>query len=482
MPAATLDLIEPAYRWCPPLDDTLGGEVADLCAAVGFAPDPEQRLILDAAFGLRDGGPVRDVGIVAPRQNLKTGVLKMMALGWLFLTEERLTVWSAHEFSTAQEAFRDMCVLLESLPDLEREVLAIHRASGGEAIELRGDRRLRFKARTKGGGRGLTGNRIILDEAMYLRPDHMGALVPTLRAVRDPQLVYAGSAGLLESAEWRRIRDRGRAADDDALVYFEWGDRDAWSGCVDLECMHMPGVTGCALDDEDRWWATNTALTAGRITVETLRADRRTLPPVEFARETLGWWEDPPDADAVDDVLSGWPTAVADRGPSGSLTLGIDVSADGRTAAIVAHGDGVVECVEWRKGAGVGWVPDRVAELRAKHKVSAVGLIGGQAPAASLAPSIRDVTVLTSTQASAASTAFAQDVNEGRLRHWSRTERDPLDVAVATAVRAYSADGWRWSRRGSRADTSPLLAAVVARHLAEKRTPMSTDQLLRSFG
>ena len=83
MPAATLDLVAPAHRWCPPLDDTLGSEVADLCEAVGYRPDPEQRLVLDAAFGLRGHRPaVRDIGVVAPRQNLKTGLLKMMALGW----------------------------------------------------------------------------------------------------------------------------------------------------------------------------------------------------------------------------------------------------------------------------------------------------------------------------------------------------------------------------------------------------------------
>ena len=49
-----------------------------------------------------------ETAIVAPRQNLKTGTLKQGALGWMFLLDRRLIVWSAHEFSTAQEAFRDM--------------------------------------------------------------------------------------------------------------------------------------------------------------------------------------------------------------------------------------------------------------------------------------------------------------------------------------------------------------------------------------
>jgi hypothetical protein len=466
MPAGTLDLIAPAYHWTPPRSDTAGGEVADLCAAVNFTPDPEQQLILDAAFATP---VVRDIGIVAPRQNLKTGVLKMMALGWLFLTEERLTVWSAHEFSTAQEAFRDMCVLLESHPDLEREVLAIHRASGGEAIELKGDRRLRFKARTKGGGRGLTGNRIILDEAMYLRPDHMGALIPTLRAVRDPQLVYAGSAGLLESAEWRRIRDRGRAGDDDALAYVEWGDPQSWTGCAD-GCTHAFGMPGCALDDEARWWATNTALTAGRITVDTLRADRRTLPWLEFARETLGWWEDPP-ADGVDEALANWPACAA---PTATLSdpvhLGIDVSPNMASGAIVAAGwDGVrtvVEVVEHRRGTA--WIPDRLAELVEAHKPASVGLVAGS-PAAALMPDLPDtVTELKAAETTAACATFARAVTDEQVAH---LDQAPLNDAVAAGRRKFSGDGWRWSRRDSDGDIAPLYAATVARHLLTCQPP-----------
>lgn len=454
MPAATLDLVAPAFRWEPPRAVTDGPLVAELCDAVGFHPDPEQRLILDAVFA---DPPPRDVGIVAPRQNLKTATLQMMALGWLFITGERLVVWSAHEFNTAAEAFRDMEALIEGHPELRGEVKHIHRASGSEAIELRSGQRLRFKARTKGGGRGLTGNRIVLDEAMYLKPDHLGALVPTLRAVRDPQLVYAGSAGMLESHEWRRVRDRGRAGGDPQMAYFEWCDPDP-GGCAADDCLHQPGAVGCALDDEDRWRC-NTAL-GRRITLDTLRADRRTLPPVEFARETLGWWEDPPTADA-DDVLAGWAQAATERPVADPVALGVDVAPDGRGAAIVACDGAVLELVEWRSG-GTGWVAPRVAELRERHRVSGVGLMAAS-PAAALAEQIPDVAVLPAGQQGAASLALVQDINEGRL--WHRGQA-PLDVAVGSAVRALSGDGWRWSRRSSRADISPLMAAVVARWLA----------------
>ena len=475
MPAATLDLVAPAFVWEPPRAVTDGPLVAELCEAVGFVPDPEQRLILDATFA---DPPPRDVGIVAPRQNLKTATLQMMALGWLFITGERLVVWSAHEFNTAAEAFRDMVALIEGHPDLRGELLHVHRTSGAEAIELRDGRRLRFKARTKGGGRGLTGNRIVLDEAMYLRPDHLGALVPTLRAVVDPQLVYAGSAGMLDSAEWRRVRDRGRAGGDRDMAYFEWCDPDP--GCADAECTHWPpGVPGCALDDEARW-VCNTAL-GRRITLDTLRADRRTLPPMEFARETLGWWEDPPAGDS-DDALAGWvdrarPTAA----PGDPVALGVDVSPNMASAAIVACGRGpdgllVLEVVEHRRGTQ--WVADRLAELRARHGVAGVGAVAGS-PAEAL--DLPEVRYLKAGETTAGCAAFARDVNEGGLAH---RDDDRLNAAVAGAVRRFAGDGWRWSRRESGTDISPLYAAVVARFLLERvdMVDRSTEALMGSFG
>jgi hypothetical protein len=439
--------------------------VADLATLAGFTPDLEQRDALDVIFGFT-GQKVtaRDVAIVCPRQNMKTGLLKMCALGWLFITEDRLTVWSAHEFGTALEAFRDMCQLIESTPDLEREVGHIHRTSGAEAIEMRDGRRLRFKARTKGGGRGLTGNRIVLDEAMYLKADHMGALVPTLRAVPDPQLVYAGSAGMLASDVWRSVRDRGRAGGDTSLAYLEWADADEWS-CPD-GCTHAVG-SGCAMDDEARWWRSNPAL-GGRIHIESLRADRRTLPPIEFARETLGWWEDPP-TDGADDALASWPDrADPTASPAAPLMWGVDVSPNMASAAIGVCGSTpageCVELVDHRRGSA--WVPARVAELAAKHGPMTVGVVKGS-PAEALIPDLDPldgvtVKALTAADTTTACATFARGVTDGTVAH----RDDPrLNDAVAGARRKFAGDGWRWTRVGSDTDISPLYAVSVARHL-----------------
>lgn len=75
-----------------------------------------------------------------------------------------------------------MTELIEGTPVLAREIKAIHRGNGDEAIELTDNRRLLFKARTDKSGRGLTGDRTVLDEAFALKPTHMGSLLPTMAA------------------------------------------------------------------------------------------------------------------------------------------------------------------------------------------------------------------------------------------------------------------------------------------------------------
>lgn len=455
---AAPELLRPSFCWIPEYGETLGPEVGELATMAGFPPDPEQQMALDATFAMDPADPyrsaVRDVAICAPRQNLKTGYLKQAALGWLYVLELRLIVWSAHEFSTAQEAFRDMCQLIESCPDLDREVLAVHRGSGVEAIELTRDRRLKFKARTKSGGRGLTGDRIVLDEAMYLTASHLGALRPTLRAVKDPQLVLAGSAGLVESEVWRGYRDRGRAGGDPSTVWLEWGDPDP-SGCHEDGCDHAPAREGCALDDRARWWATNSAL-GRRIDEETLAADRRNLPAAEFARETLGWWDDP---DASTEIMFGgrWPDLADPSAERGSpVSFGVAVAPDREWAAIAVswrRPDGAVQVMVSDYHRGTDWITARAKELR--------GQWGGTFLASTAAKGLTPHAVEPSAAEQAlAHTSLDDLVMAGRLRHGNQPA---LNIAVAGAQWRPFGDTRTFDRKGS-TDITPLDAAALAVH------------------
>ena len=59
------EMVSPAFSYSPPRAYTIGPEVADLNALLGFTPDREQELILDEAFAVADDGlPAASRGLV----------------------------------------------------------------------------------------------------------------------------------------------------------------------------------------------------------------------------------------------------------------------------------------------------------------------------------------------------------------------------------------------------------------------------------
>ena len=83
-----------------------------------------------------------------PRQNGKGAILEAIELAGLFLFGEQLILHSAHEFKTAQEAFRRVLQLVENTDHLRKRVARVRTSHGEEGIELTTGARLRFVARS----------------------------------------------------------------------------------------------------------------------------------------------------------------------------------------------------------------------------------------------------------------------------------------------------------------------------------------------
>lgn len=433
----------------------------DLAASVGMILDAEQRLALEAilAEGADGKWAAFEAAVIAARQNLKTFLLEALVLGDLFLFNANLVIWTAHLFPTTMEAFRHLRQVIEGHDHLRRRLKRISEANGEESFELTSGQRLLFRARSKSGGRGLTGDRVILDEAFALGASEMGSLLPTLSARPNPQVVYASSAGKSTSQVLRGVRDRGRVGGDPSLVYVEWCAPVV--DCGDDRCDHRPGTPGCALDDVEAWRAANPAI-GRRITVEHVAAERRALPPAEFARERLGWWEEPSGA-VAGLPLNLWE-AQRTSGPVGDLlALAVDVTPD-LAYASVGRASGVptgalLDLVEHKRGTG--WVAGLVDELQGDTGVPVVVDLGGPASVVNddlarrgietLNPAARDV-------AQACSTLL-----DGLIRRsvWHREHAD-LDGAVRGASRRPIGDAWAWSRKNSLVDISPLVAITHA--------------------
>ena len=133
--------------------------------------DDWQQLVLRHALAEGPDGRFApfEVGVNVPRQNGKGGIIEARELAGLFLLGEQLIIHSAHQFDTSLEAFRRLLDCVEGTPELSKLVKRVSRAHGEEGIELTTGQRVRFRTRTKGGGRGFTGDCLILDEAMIMR-------------------------------------------------------------------------------------------------------------------------------------------------------------------------------------------------------------------------------------------------------------------------------------------------------------------------
>lgn len=473
------ELVTPAHLWIPDRVGSYGDEAIDLAELAGRTLDAEQRLAVDAMLSYGPGGRwvALEAAVLEARQNGKTsGILLPVVLADLFLFDADRIVWTAHLFRTARDAFADVVALIDGTPYLSRRVKKITFANGEESVELMTGARLEFLARSKGGGRGLGGKRLIMDEALFLSAESMGALIPTLSAREDPQINYGSSAGLGTSDHLRSLRNRGRKGGDPSLVWVEWCAPGGWDDppcSAGRDCPHTVGAEGCALDDESLWPLANPAL-GRRITYEFVRAERRALPWEEFGRERLGWFDLPLAVDErpiEPEDWAGCALEVAER-PSGTPAFFIDCSPGLSSASISAatthDGRPRIELSDYRPGAS--WLEGedgRVLELARRYPGARFAAFGSGA-VATLLPGLADLGVEVEQFAN-------QDMGRAcghlqklvAIRGLSHDGNPLYESALKGAVkRPLGDDLWTWSRRKS-ADISPIVSATGAAWLLE---------------
>lgn len=434
-----------------------------LAEAAGLRADASQREVVRAWMGERANGSwaAFECAHAMPRQNGKGGELEIRQLGGLFVIEEELQLHTAHEFKTANEHFLRMAALVEGCADLRRKVQRIRYANGEQGIELRNGCRLKFLARSGGAGRGFAGaSTVYYDEAMFLLAAMVGASLPTMSTYWNPQVIYTGSAGLAASSQMHALRARARSGDGGRLAYVEHGAE------FDRDGVQRDRAT---VDVMDRalWREANPAIEAGRIGEEFVEAEARAMPRDEFLRERLGFW-DPEPVNHRERLISepDWLANVTDDEAGIPVAFGLDVTPDRSSACIAAaSADGHIGVVEFRPGLGLGWVRDRVAELR-ESVPGASWTVDGRGAANGL---IDEAEVLGAREMAQACGSLFDAVHEYRVRY---RRQGPLEDAVACAVRRPLGDAWAFDRRESGGDISPLVACALAFRGAASAAPV----------
>jgi hypothetical protein len=439
-------------------------ELADLA---GLPLDDWQQLVVCGGMRQRGRGwSASRVGCWVPRQNGKGGVIEARVLAGLFLLREPLIIWSAHQYNTAQEGFLRIRGLIESTPDLHRQVRRYWTAAGEQGISLRSGQRLRFLARSRTSGRGFTGRCIILDEAQELTAAQMAAMLPTISAQRDAQVWFLGTPPT-DPASWcyglRRDGEAGRPR----LAWHDWGapdevldDRQAWA-------------------DRELWYGTNPAMGI-RIPEQTVEDE---FGPSglgdEFPHERLGVWR--PGAVAGSGIIpAGLWQSLADSNADRpvDVTFALVVSRDRTRSAIGwagRRGDGLLQVglSDWRPGTA--WAVGRLLELKAKWNpvgfvvstksesllldLEKAGIVG---PEDVDDPQRGDLAVPSAAQDAAAYGLFVDAARAEQLRH---LDDAPVNTALSQASTRPAAGGATWDDR--KTETAPLRAVTLAAWLFE---------------
>ncbi|MER5356085.1 terminase [Kitasatospora sp. NPDC002551] len=472
----------------PPAASSAAAEFIDLAASAGLILDPWQQYVLTHGLGERADGSWASFknSVWVPRQNGKGGIIEALELGWLFLTREELILHSAHEYKTAEEGYRRVRGLVENTPDLDRHVHKYWQANGEQGIELRrssGGGRLKFIARSRGSGRGFSGDKNILDEAQEIIAAQMAALLPTMSARPDPQIWFFGTPPESADAWCYSLREDGESGADPRMMHLDWG--------TDLDPTD-PEQRRQAARDVDLWYACNPTL-GRRITEEYVRGEA--LPSglgERFMTERLGAWL-PRLVDGAGAPLTpeAWEAlADAESRRSGDVAFAVDVTPSRDFASIAMYGlraDGLghVELVDRRPGTD--WLVERLVQLRERHKPVAIGL-DAKGPAGSLLVELskrgieapddpehpeRGQLALPLAQDVAAGCGQLVDaVKQGTLRHIGQ---EPVMAAIRGAKTRPLGDAWAWARRVSTVDISPLVAATLARWAFESRAHLVHD-------
>lgn len=450
----------PTFHCAPDCVTNAAGEAVDLMAQLGRPLDPWQQFVLELWLGERGDGlwAAFECFEWVQRQNGKGEPLIARELAGLFLFGELLVLHTAHKAEAVRNAWLRTRELVEGSDDLTRRVKRFNQKDGEEGIELMSGAELQFRVRSgRGKGRGLSGDCVVADEALYLTQEDVDSFGPTLLARPHAQVILAGTPPADPDSPVVALRARAHAGAA-RVAGAEW-------------------TSPPKVDPDDPAAQARVNPTFGRrITAERMADMRRLLGEAGFLRECMGVWPDPATGRTIDPRRWATLSDSESRRGDGVTTIGVSVAPMRDVAAVVLYGtraDGLghLQLVDHR--AGTDWIPERLVELLDTVGSALVGMtrgtaasldrlaeVGITAPERPEEPEHGDLVVLAGPDMAAACGQLVDAVRQATLRVIPSPD---FDTAVAGASTRLVGDGITWVRRGLGTEAAPVEAASVAR-------------------
>ena len=456
---AAIVTTEPTFSAVPEGDETTGQDCVDLAAAYGVPLDGWQIEIVRGLLRETDGGwSASQAGLVVSRQNGKGQILVALELFGLFELGEQI-LHTAHSVRTSSDAFRRLWSIIQTHPDLAARVRRHSQMIGAEYVELDTGARIAFSTRSASVGRGLSLDRLVVDEAEDLPAPEVGALAPTVFSRPRAQSLYFGTApgAAHDSQAFASMRATAHDGLNPRLAWWEW--------CAEW---------GHQIDDQAVWVRVNPAVAAGRVPLQAIVDDRAILPLDQFQAERLSMWA--PNAERHVPIVSAeaWEHLRRREGHADvrPTAFGVDMS---HALEISMHACWMLEdrahVEEVWSGSDVAAAIDWLAAV-ARYRCQVV--IDDLSPAAQMLPELkaRRVRVQRSTARDMAKGCglWETRMNAGTLTHGG--QRSLTDAVMGAQKRPISdAGGWGWDRRDSKAAIHPVVAGTLALLGAAGRHP-----------
>ena len=443
-------------------------EVEARCAEFGDVFDEWQRGLGSVILGIRDDGmyaaTIGGVTLSIPRQVAKTFLVGRIVIALYRRYPETTAIWTAHHGGTALDTFGSLRGFADR-PEVKPYIVATRASAEARGFDFSNGSRLRFGARESGFGRGFTKVDIeVFDEAQILTQRPLDDMIAATNQTTHPHgalLFYMGTPPRpidpSEVFELRRRKALEVKGDPD-----RFGEVDIGADALYVECS---ADVGCNLDDRKQWARANPSYPHRTPLTSMLRLRENLGNDDSWKREALGIWDED---DAAVDPFANWHGLADEESlpADATLRLSIDVPRELTSASFAIAGlreDGLHHISE-RLYVG----PDRMDKLVELAKALTDGhstslIIPPGSPARGWLAEFEQAGVpldeMKAHEYASACSNIQAKVIDGSLRHRGQ---DRMNAAVAGLERRTSGDVDVWSRRSSKVNIAPFVAATCA--------------------
>jgi hypothetical protein len=455
----------------------------------------QQWLLIHALELLPDGTPrFRTVILLVARQNGKSLLMEILSLFMMYVLGRPLVIGTAQSLDVAEEVWEEAVELAKADDELAAEIKKVSYTNGKKFMRLWSGERYKVAAASRRGGRGLSGDLILMDELREHQSWASWSAVTKTTMARELAQVWAASnAGDAASIVLRYLRklahlalgDPDGLAEEDDIVRSDGEDDGEFEDSIGI--FEWSALPGCPLMDREGWRMANPSLGyENGITERAVRSAVRTDPePVSRTEVLCQWVETTADGPFPDDSWELCGDALSQMAKDSRTTFCIEVSNDRASSFIAASGlrpDGVPQVEVIAEGDGTDWIEDWFTDPDKPERLAVeVAMRFKGAPSASLVDPLTKAKVRLVEWGGSDVVAACGDLydrvrasigqgaegEEPTLRLVHRCQ-PLLDVAASLAATRPMGDGWVWDPKKSPVNASPLMAATGALWLLSK--------------